>query len=74
MAGDGMQYALGDTSTQMGFITSTQYSPPQGPANCMAEELMEADLQGMMASACAVREKLGLLEPSPNILMNIADY
>ena len=82
LAGGSMQYTLGSTSTLMGFITSTQCSPPQGPTNCMAKELMEtmqaqpsfvSDLQQTMASACAVREKLGLPEPSPNILMNIAE-
>ncbi len=82
LAGGGMQYALGDTSTLMGFIMSTQCSPPQGPTNHMAEELMEAmqaqpsfasDLQQMIASVHAVREKLGLPEPLPNILMNIAE-
>ena len=82
LVGGSMQYALGDTSTLTGFIMSTQHSPPQGPGNCMAEELMEAmqsepsfasDLQQTMASACAVNEKLGLPQPSPNILMNIAE-
>ncbi len=36
LAGGGTQYTLGDTSTLMGFIMSTQCAPPQGPANCMA--------------------------------------
>ncbi len=43
LAGGSTKYPLGDTSTLMGFITSTQCSLPQGPTNCMAEELKEGN-------------------------------